>query len=184
MRVPPVVAQRVHELQGEFRVVLLEGRGQRREGVRQFGVKLRQPGHSVRPDEMGCRLIQKVKAPCRESRLDRVAVGVLGQPFERVLPHGFEHEQALVVRGQQLLGHERVQDVERGASDGLGRRHGGASGEDGHVRERAALLAREQVIAPVDRRAQRALALRSIAGSADQHRERTIEPRGKLGRRE
>ena len=86
---------------------------------------------------MGCRLTQEVQAPCREPLLDRVAVGILGQPFERVLAHGFEHEQALVATHQQLLGHERVQGVQRRAGDGLGRRDGGAAGEDGHVRERA-----------------------------------------------
>ena len=50
--------------------------------------------------------------------------------------------------------------------------------------EQSLLILVEQPVAPVDRRLQRALALRRVARAAGQHRQAALEPVEDLGRRE
>ena len=65
-------------------------------------------------------------------------------------------------RGQALV-HERLERVEIGVRDLLGRLERAAAAEDRQAREEQLLLLAEQLVAPLDRGAQRALALGQVA---------------------
>ena len=70
---------------------------------------------------------------------------------------------------------ERREGVEVGVADLLGSLEREAAGEDGEAREELAARGVEEVVAPLDRRAQRALALGRVARAARQQRERRVE---------
>jgi hypothetical protein len=59
---------------------------------------------------------------------------------------------------EQALGDEPVERVDVGPGDRLRCLHGGAAGEDREAREARLFVVAEQVVAPVDCRAQRLLA--------------------------
>ena len=85
---------------------------------------------------------------------------------------------------EQALGDQAVERVESGGGDRLGRLHGRAAGEHREAREAPLLGVAEQVVAPVDRRAQRLLARGRVAGAGAQRAERGVEALGDLGRRQ
>ena len=112
-----------------------------------------------------------------------VAVPQLGElagavhAVQRVLPDRLEHREARVAvvvhldPDEALLGEalEPGKDVERcrvpwERAQGLGRLQVAAAREDPQPREQAAILVVEQVVAPVDRAAQRPLPLREVRG--------------------
>ena len=93
----------------------------------------------------------------------RFAVRQGREALAGVRPHRFQHPEPggsvfLVAAHEQALGDEPVERVDVGAGDRLRRLHGGAAGEDREAREARFLVVAEQVVAPVDRRAQRLLA--------------------------
>ena len=106
------------------------------------------------------------------------AVGVprLSEPLERVLPDRLQHPVALVVEAKQALVHERLQPIEVGTCDLRGGLERTAAGEDGQGPEQPLFLGREQLVAPADRRAQSALALRCVTGSAGEQRQALLQP--------
>ena len=67
---------------------------------------------------------------------------------------------------EEALLDERLERVEVGLAHLLGRLERAAAGEDGEAGEEALLFWREQVVRPVDRRAQGALALGEVARAA------------------
>ena len=99
---------------------------------------------------------------------ERIGLAGLVQPFARVLADRLEHPVALVREAEQALLDERLQRVEVGAADLLGRLERAAAGEDGEARGRALLLLGEQVVAPVDRRPQRLLARVGVAAALEE----------------
>ena len=113
-----------------------------------------------------------------------LGVGPRREPLGGVGAHGLEHQQpGRLVRTsaahQEALGDQPVERVQVGAGDGLRRLHGGAAGEDPEAREARLLVVVEQVVAPVDRRAQRSLARGRVARA---RAERGVEPLGDLRR--
>ena len=79
------------------------------------------------------------------------AVELLG----RELADRLEHEEAVALAGaDEALVDERLRDVEVGVRHRLGREQRPAAGEHGEPRERLLLVGVEQVVAPLDRRAQ------------------------------
>ena len=89
------------------------------------------------------------------------------QALARVLVDGLEHpEAAAPPAADQAPVDERREDVQIGVADGLGGLEVEAPGEDGQAREQLPLLAREQLVAPLDRGPQRALALGRAAPAA------------------
>ena len=62
--------------------------------------------------------------------------------------------------------------------------HRGAAGEHREAREARLLVVAEQVVAPVDRRAQRPLACGRVAGAGAQRAERRVEALGDLAGRQ
>ena len=149
---------------------VLERPGERGEQVWEFGVERAHPCGSVGLHKVWRGLAQEGETPRGQAVLHGVAVGIPRQALACVLAHGLEHQQAVTAAHQQLLRDERVQRVQRGARHAFGRRHRGASGECRQVCKRSALGIGEKTEAPVDRRAQRALALWSVAHAAGQRR--------------
>ena len=102
--------------------------------------------------------------------VDGVAVRERAQALGGKGPDRFEHPQpgasADLPAHEQALGDQPVERVQARAGDRLRRLHRRAPGEHRQARE-ARLFARvEQLVAPVDRRAQRALARRRVARRA------------------
>ena len=100
---------------------------------------------------------------------------IVAEPFGREVADRLEHRQARAGRTgvdltHQALVHQRAEPVEHvdpvealhAPRDGLDRFEGGA-GEHGEEREQPLLVGGEQLVAPVDRVAQRPLAFRRVA---------------------
>jgi hypothetical protein len=95
----------------------------------------------------------------------------------------FKHRQpggGLRVRaaGEQLLGDHAVEHVEVGGGDGFRRLRRGAAGEHGEARKARLLGVSQQVVAPVDGRAQRLLACGRVAGAGPERAERGVQAFG------
>ena len=99
---------------------------------------------------------------------DGLAVAARHQSLECVLANGLEHSQARLVAGcvlgrEQVVPEERLdplQDVEVGLlGDVLGGGQREPADEDGEAREELLLLRLQEVVAPLDRRAERPLPL-------------------------
>jgi hypothetical protein len=105
-------------------------------------------------------------------------VGLAGrvQPLPRVLADHLQHVEAerIVARHHPLdeaVVHQRLQAIkhlhpETLVADPLGRLAGPPAREDRQVGEEASLVRVEQLVAPVDRRAQRALTPRKVASTS------------------
>src|SRR5438874_12489648 len=98
-------------------------------------------------------------------------LAALRQPPARILADRLKHPEALIRVPEKALVHERLQRVEIGVRDPLGRLEGAAAAEDGKAGEQPLLVFREEVVAPIDRRAQRLLARPGVASCLEQ-----IEP--------
>ena len=149
------------------------------------------PGLLLGPFEVG-------RGPLRERDVELAVpgphgVGLVrgGEALARVLPDGLEHAVAHTVRTaartvgddeQRPVGEalEEIQHRERadglGARDDLGRVEREATGEHRQPREQASLGIRQQLVAPVHRRAERLLARDRRARTTGQEPEAIIEP--------
>src|SRR5436305_4515179 len=84
--------------------------------------------------------------------------------FDGELANRFEHPVAAAVTdADQTLVHERRERVELRLADLLDRRERGAAGKDGETAEQRLLVVAEEVVAPLDRCAQRPLAFWCVA---------------------
>ena len=72
--------------------------------------------------------------------------------------------------------------VKVGSADGLGGGEGPAAGEHRQSCEQLLLFGGEELVAPVDRRLQRALALGRVARAGGGHGQMSIQPGEDLGR--
>jgi hypothetical protein len=104
------------------------------------------------------------------------ALARLLQALERVLPDRLEHRETAVVGADEALVDERLERLEAGGAHLLRRLERPAAREDAEPREQTLLLLAQQVVAPLDRRAQRALPFGRVAGAAGQHRQSPVEP--------
>ena len=104
-----------------------------------------------------------------------VELAVRLEPFERVLPDRLEQAEARLAVGAVGLADEALVDERREAlehlaqvrlvaADGVGDLQRAAAGEDSEPRQQSLLGRLEQVVAPVDRIAERALPRRQIVG--------------------
>ena len=101
----------------------------------------------------------------------------------RELADRLEHREPLAAAAQQAVVDERRERLEHVvAADRLRGVEREAAGEDREPREEPARVVVEQVDAPLDRRAQRALALGDVARAARQQRQPLLEPREDRGR--
>ncbi len=93
-----------------------------------------------------------------------------------VLANRLEHEEAVVADGlEQAQVDERGESIELGVADLLRGGERGAAREDGESGEELLACRVEEVVAPLDRRAERALALRRVAGAAGQQGKSRVE---------
>ena len=99
---------------------------------------------------------------------ERIGLAGLVQPFERILADRLEHPVALGREADQALLDQRLQRVDVGAADLLGRVQGAAAGEDREGADDALLFLGKQVVAPVDRRPQRLLPRVGVAATLEQ----------------
>ena len=135
------------------------------------------------------RLLRQVEAPRGMPALDLVGLTAPSQRFERVLANDAqEPEPCAVVRGdvsadQALLGECR-ELVEPRTADGLGVFEREPGRKDRRARESLPLRVAKEVVAPVDRRAERLVALVGVAPSAREQIERVVQPFDHLRGRE
>ena len=141
-----------------------------------------QPAASVWPAQarlgaLGQR--QEVLGMATSQRLELAGPGEL---FEAEFTNRLEHAQAQLTvggahRSQQVLGHQRIDQVEDLAlvADGCRRLEAAAADEDRQAAKQRLLVRLEQVVAPGDGVAQRLLAGRRVARAARQQLESTLE---------
>jgi hypothetical protein len=123
------------------------------------------------------------------ARADCILLVAIGEALTRVGLDRLEHVQPRRRRGvaaahEQVLGDKRLQRGQACARDAFGRLDGGAAGEHGKAREVRLDVVVEEVVAPVDRGAQRLLAEVGVARARAGSREGVVEARGDLRRRE
>ena len=101
----------------------------------------------------------------------------LVEMLEGELANRLQHEETAA--GERLheagLG-DRPQGLDRCARDLLGSIERERPGHDGQSREELLQLGRQQVVAPLDRRAERSLPSGRVAGAGGQHGQTVIEP--------
>ena len=109
---------------------------------------------------------------------DLVGLAACLESLERVRADRLEHREARLAVGLLLLAEQAVVDQRRqarqepvAAADRLGGLERAAADEDGEAREQRLLVGAEQLVAPVDRRAQRLLALGQVARAAGEELE-------------
>ena len=183
-RAPRVGAQLARQVKRQLASLACERPRQRGEDVWQLGVEPRQPRSAVGLDEMRRRLADEVEGPEASRSWTASEPRALGEPLQRVLAHGLEHQQPVATTDQQLLGHERSQGVQRRAGHPSAAATVAPPAKTAKRANVSRSLIAEQPEAPVDRRAQRAVALRGVACPAGQHRERLVQARRELGRRQ
>jgi hypothetical protein len=83
-------------------------------------------------------------------------------------------------RRSRLASTSRPSAASSGPTDGSGGVEVAAAGQDPERGEHPPRLRRQQLLAPADRAAERALARRRIAATADEERERLVEPADEL----
>ena len=126
-------------------------------------------------------------------RISELGFGVraLLEACERVSPNRLEHREARLAVGLLLLAEQAVVDERRdsgesslGAADRLCGLQRAAAREDGELREELTILRSEQVVAPVDRRAESLLPRRLVARAAREQLEAALQPGEQRLRRE
>jgi hypothetical protein len=118
------------------------------------------------------RLLGKLREERRMPTPDLVGVPRRGELLGRVLADRLEHQEAVVAdRLDQARVYEGLETVEVRTGDVLGAREWERAREDGEAGEERLDGHIEEVVAPFDRRSQRALTLRGVASSAGQERE-------------
>jgi hypothetical protein len=106
------------------------------------------------------------------------SIRAFGQTLGRVLADRLEHQEPTVGDGlDQARLDESVEIVERRSSNRLGRFECERPREQRQSREHCAKLVSQQLVTPLDRRAQRALPCRRIAASRGQQRQPRVEAR-------
>ena len=123
---------------------------------------------------------------------DGLAVAARRQSLERILADGLEHSQARLVPAcmlgrEQVVPEERLdplQDVEVGLlRDALGGGQREPADEDGEAREELLLFRLQEVVAPLDRRAERPLPLGEHRSPAPPAEDRASSRDARAGRR-
>src|SRR4029078_10286776 len=99
-----------------------------------------------------------------------------------VLANDLEHPVTLVRIRDEAFVDERLQRVEIGATDLLAGVQCPASAKGSQSGERVFLVGGQQVVAPIDSRAERLLALGQVARTAGQKCEPLLQARQDLGR--
>src|SRR5712691_7579973 len=103
---------------------------------------------------MGLGFLREAKEVVAVALPETVTVSLDVESLGGVLADRLQHPEALLRVPEQALVDERLEDVEAGADDLLGCLQGAAAAEDRKPGEEGLLLVREQVVRPLDRRAQ------------------------------
>ena len=90
------------------------------------------------------------------------------EPLPGELPDRLVHPEAAVDEPDEALLHEGLERVEVGFGDVLRHLEGAAAREDREAREQPLLVGAEQVVGPLDRRAERSLARVGVAAARQQ----------------
>ncbi len=118
--------------------------------------------------EMRIRVFGERQEPLRVPAAQRITVAGDLEPLGRVLADGLQHPETLFALPEQALLDERLERVHIGIRHLLGGFERAAAAEDGEPREQVSLFGREQVVRPLDRRAQRLVASFGVAASLEQ----------------
>ena len=195
----PARAPEAHERAGELQSELdLAGRDRPRErgaDVVVLLVEAIEPERLVGARELGLGRQHQLEVALGVPPAQRPRARPAPRALERVLPDRLEQPEARLAVGAVRLPDEALVD-ERGealehlaevhlvAADGVGDLERAAAREDAEPREQGLLGRLEQVVAPVDRVAERALPRRQVVGAAGEQVEPLLEPAEDRLRRE
>ena len=141
--------------------------GEREQDVLPLGVEAGEPGVPLLASEFALRMLGECDVEFEMPVAGARVLARFGEALQRVLPHGLQQSVALALcieRDQRLVDQvpQQVQHVARrdvvARADRLGRVERESAGEHRQPLQQRALAGREQVVAPVDRCAQRLLA--------------------------
>ena len=190
----PVAPQRRGQAQADVGVAAVGGEADGRPQV--VGVRVEAVEERALPP-VAERPLRPPRQGPRRSRAWRAASSAASsprcQPLERVLADGLEHPEARLVAGRPARpagGSRRAATPTPSSTsvpaprDRLGRVDGEAADEHAEAREQGLLVGAQQVVAPLDRRAQRAVAVRQVGRAALEEVEPAAEPGHDRPRRE
>jgi hypothetical protein len=106
------------------------------------------------------------------------------EPLDGEVADGLQHREARVAPSQEVVVDEGAEGLDVDVAHQLRRLERAAPHKDAEPREGESLARRQQVVAPVDRGRERALASRGIARPAREPVRLALEPLEDLGRRE
>src|SRR6266542_1330207 len=134
-----------------------------------------EPLFRTHAEDARLRLLDQGEEVLRVSLPQLVRPARLLQPFECVIPDRLQQPEALVRVAEETLVDQRLERVEIRLGDLLRRFERAAAREDGKPREQALFSGRQQLVAPLDRSGESALALGQVSGSAGQERQALLE---------
>ena len=154
-----------------------------------------QPYFAFRPADTLHRLLGQAHVPFQVAVPHRCLFLSCYQLLARVLPHGLQEPVASTclpaLRDHERFGDQSRQEIQHllrrhtvTGADGLRRLQRPATGEHGQPAQEQALRLAQQVIAPVQRRAERLLARQGSAATAGQQAKAVVEPRPQLVERQ
>ena len=179
----PEAPERRADLEADLRLACFQRPTERGADVVSLGVEALEPLALLRAEQARLGLLRQHEVEGGVPSSDGLAVAARRQTLERELANGLEHPQARLVPGcvlgrEQVVAEERLdplQDVEVGLlGDVLGGGKREPADEDRKAREELLLLRLQEVVAPLDRPAERPLALGETGARC---RPQEIEPR-------
>ncbi len=161
------------------------GPGEGRSQIRVVGLEPIEPRRAIRAlhrlPERGRGLLGKRRKPSCVAAAKLLGVLSRLESLHPELADRLEHRVAAVVVLEQVPVDQTLELVCRSAGYGLGVLARATAGEHGEHREEVCLFGVQQIVAPLDRRAQGLVACRPVAGPLRQHGEPFFQPRGELG---
>ena len=139
-----------------------------------FVLEARKPRDLIAVGQLWLRLFGERDEVLEVAAARLVALAQCRQSLERILAHDLEHREPRVAGGSLALPDEALVDQRResfqhgvvSSADSLGGRKRPAAREHAELREEALRSRLEQVVAPVERHAERLLMLRRVATTA------------------
>src|SRR5436190_9173800 len=141
--------------------------------------------HRPRSLDEKVRRARELRQVVEEARSQFVSFAARLEQLACELPDRLQHpEAAALPAAEQALLEQRLERVEVGLAHLLGRLDREAAGEDGEAAEQLLFRLVKELVAPLDRRAQRPLALRRVSSAAREDRQRALEALEQLVGRE
>src|SRR5262249_27863461 len=133
-----------------------------------IGLEPLQPRRLLGAPQTGLGALREPEEPASVPPLDLAGVARRAEPLARQVPDRLQHPEAHAGPPDEALADERLQPTHAHPHDPPGRLERAAAGEDREAREEPPLRLVEELVRPLDRRAQRPLARVGVAAALEE----------------